>query len=277
MMVRRILHHFRQRHQYRHPRDWLIAIYDRLLLRWQGIHFPFRGMTCSLNLCCLSRPLYLRLGTSDLWVIEEIFFKGEYRPLLKTDLGPIRTVIDLGANAGYSLRFWESTLRPAKVVGVEPDEANIRVCRLNVAGGTVGTKFSIQRAFAVGNERKLFLDRSGREWEYKATEQAEPGAEEVPSISMERLFQDCGFEKHVDLLKCDIEGGEAELFGSCSKWIRNVRLLFVETHRPYSVEKLRADISRAGGEFEVVDSSQKGDCETVLLRSVQQKVTCETT
>ena len=52
---------------------------------------------------------------------------------------------------------------------------------------------------------------------------------------------------HIDILKCDIEGAEAELLtAGTDAWLSQVRLLIIETHegiRPGSEAQIRATLA----------------------------------
>ena len=76
-------------------------------------------------------------------------------------------------------------------------------------------------------------------------------------------------EGTIDLLKCDIEGSEAELFADCQAWINRVRNLVVELHQPYSAGQFCEDIRRGGGVFEIYHRAPvNGESEVVFLQQV---------
>ena len=56
----------------------------------------------------------------------------------------------------------------------------------------------------------------------------------------------------LDVVKCDIEGAEEELFADCSESIRGVSWLVVECHAPYTAERLVRDLEVNGGRFQRV-------------------------
>jgi hypothetical protein len=58
----------------------------------------------------------------------------------------------------------------------------------------------------------------------------------------------------IDLLKCDIEGGEAALFRGGPGWLSRVRAVLAEVHDPYTAEALVADVRASGGEWEATVS-----------------------
>jgi hypothetical protein len=74
----------------------------------------------------------------------------------------------------------------------------------------------------------------------------------------------------VDLLKCDIEGAEREVFSACAPWINRVRIAIIECHRGLRSDDLLQLIEANGGCFELVDR-QPNDVrgfETIALRNV---------
>ena len=83
---------------------------------------------------------------------------------------------------------------------------------------------------------------------------------------METLLARAGFTGEVDLLKCDIEGTEKELFAGCAPWIGRVRHLAVETHPPYTPDDLYAALGAAGWEFDVVEEKRYAQSPRLYLK-----------
>lgn len=89
---------------------------------------------------------------------------------------------------------------------------------------------------------------------------------------MDELLADCNQEA-IDILKCDIEGSEAELFKFPGNWLKKAKLLIVETHPPYSAEKLLEDLKASGEDFEPVKSVTKSHLGmTVVFLKKRQRV-----
>jgi len=86
----------------------------------------------------------------------------------------------------------------------------------------------------------------------------------VADFAAQRLRLDAGA---IDLLKCDIEGAERELFERCASWITRVRLIAIEVHAPFVVGELMSLIAAAGGEFELLSTSRQGRNPLCLLRN----------
>ena len=84
---------------------------------------------------------------------------------------------------------------------------------------------SCARVSAATNEACRYLATTA-EWGYRMIAAAD-GA--IPVITMPRLLADAGIDE-IDVLKCDIESAEAELFAECRRWIERVRTMNVECH-----------------------------------------------
>jgi len=73
---------------------------------------------------------------------------------------------------------------------------------------------------------------------------------EVATLSMPSLLTKLGWQE-VDLLKLDIEGGEAALFTGSPDWLRRVGGIVGELHAAYSPGQLTADLKPAGFRVEI--------------------------
>jgi FkbM family methyltransferase len=135
------------------------------------------------------------------------------------------------------------------IVAVEPDSGNLRVCRKNIAAIGASTRIGLIQGFIGPAEGIAGIDRSGGEWSFKVASPV--GSNDVvPVLTMGMLLVGQKIE-HVDLLKVDIEGGEAALFSNCAEWIHRVRAIIVETEPPYSIALLQADLRKNGANFDV--------------------------
>ena len=242
------------RAHYRRSRDWWLSLYNRLLQR-VGL-LPFRDRVCEIQPAAVEGTLKLRLGTSDWYVFEEIFVRGDYQPAVDM-VGEVRTVVDLGANIGLSVRFWQDRFPGARVVAVEADAANAALCQLNARKEGV----ALIQACAAGRSGSVYLDRSGSAWAFRMSRK--PEGEPVRALTVPDLLEAAGVEGEIDLLKCDIEGAEAEVFGACRDWISRVRSLVVEAHEPYTGDRLLQDI---GPGFEVQRRVPGGTVEVLFVR-----------
>jgi FkbM family methyltransferase len=195
----------------------------------------------------LADPAYIRFGTGDDLVLAEMFGSRDYAAVLGL-LGPAPKVLDLGANIGLSVRVWLAADPAARVVAVEPDDANLAVARRNVSAAKADGRVELVRGFAAAAAGEGYLSTTASGCGVgRAAAPAAAGAAAVPchpvADLLERLAPGGGT---CDLLKCDIEGGEIELFADCRPWIGRVRNMVVETHDPYTLDALDADLARNG-------------------------------
>jgi FkbM family methyltransferase len=262
-----------ERHHYGHLRDWLLSLYSRLLAK-PALHWlPGRGKVVGIYVPAgTSHPLYARLATTDFVVLDEIFIGGEYDGLLNGDLGPVRQVVDLGANIGFSVRLWQQRFPEAKVIAVEPDAQNLEVCRRNIEAGPAPGNVSLVRACIAAAARQVYLDRSGGEYAFTMCDRQAGGdaREAVQALPLPQVLRDLHAPPVIDLLKCDIEGAEAEVFADCRGWINRVRTIVIELHPPYTSEQFLGDMRRNGAEFSVQScDTMPGGPTVMILRNLK--------
>ncbi len=238
--------------------SFLNHLYDHLLLRRPALPMPFRGKTYSLRLRAFPHPLVARYGSSDFDIASEVLIFGEYAEAARHITGLAPRILDLGANAGYSLLFWCQRFPECRVPAVEPDASNLATARRNVELAGASARIRLIQAAAVGRERRVFLDRSTAQCAFRVSDDQAVG-KAVDGARVETLLNTAGFTGRVDLLKCDIEGAEAELFSNGAGWIRRFRLIVVETHLPYTIAKLTSDLEANGAAIEPLRLEQKGD------------------
>jgi len=190
----------------------------------------------------------LRPFTSDALVFEQIFTHREYdSPHLPDEA---TTIMDLGANIGLASLFFAWRYPAARILAVEPDGSNFTQLTRNTAEhrariltreGAVWTQDG-----TIGLLRENDLGKPIPEWGIRVTASGSP--ENVPCYSIPTLMSESGFGI-VDILKCDIEGAEADIFAAgTSDWLDRVRLIIIETHdrfRPGSEATVRNALKAA--------------------------------
>jgi FkbM family methyltransferase len=232
-------------------RDKLLSFYNVLLIsrKLSWVPFPGRHRQVGIVLQGHNHPFAVRLGSTDWLVLVEIFLDGEYAELLPLFRGsPPATIIDLGANVGFSVRYWLKMFPEARVVAVEPDAENCAMIQRNIALCCPPRAPQIIQACIVGQPREsvLFETASGREWGYAITNSISPTTRSIRAITMEILIAECSVTGPIELLKCDIEGGEVELFERCEAWIQLVRRGIVEVHGQFLVANLLSKLRENG-------------------------------
>jgi FkbM family methyltransferase len=247
-------------------RDQALYIYGRLLRRcsWS---LPGRHSIAQVRLRGQSNPFHLRLASTDWLVLEEIFQRHEYA-CVREAVKEAGWIVDLGANVGYSLRYWQTLFPKARVIAMEPEADNCLVCSRNIlSAGLQGQVKLLQAAAAPSRSRMRLMDVGKGEWAYR-TEEADDasGDRSVDALPLTEILADHAKDQIIDLLKCDIEGAEKELFADCRAWIGRVDAIVIELHAPYTLADLLAALKKAGADFEIVSHMNRKSCPVVMLR-----------
>lgn len=251
-----------ERRHYARTRDWMMSLYNRLLMRSAGKWLPGRGAVARIYLRGISSPFFLRLGSTDWLVLEEIYFHGEYDAILRRQLSDVRQIVDLGANVGFSVRFWRQHFPDARVTAVEPDPGNLEVLQRNCGSDP---KVKVIQACVAGSARTVQIDRSKGEWAVRMIEETSGGGLAVKALPLTEILDETGMEGPIDVLKCDIEGAESEVFANCGEWIGRVQSLILEVHPPYTLGRWEKDMQAAGKLMDVVCTIKSDPNATVVL------------
>ena len=245
---------YRHRHLYRSVVDVARTFELRLSATQVGRRWLPTG-ECLVRLRNSPDPLILRRGTSDMLVLRDIYERREYARAADLIAGTgSKVIIDLGGNTGLTSLWFADRFPDATLLVVEPDDANYRLLRKNCRRLIKNGRVRTVRAFAAAEPGFAEVDREAKEaWSFKKGDARQPEFKgSVLCMSVQQLLGLLGTPR-VDLLKCDVEGSERELFQSCGRWIGGVRRLVVETHPPYMPTDLYADLTRSGWTFAVVE------------------------
>lgn len=177
-------------------------------------------------------PVYYRLGGSDPLVVRHVFANREYAPIAA--LPDVRFIVDCGANIGCTTFYLLHRYPDARAVVVEPDAGNMAVCRKNLAPFRGRVTFVEAGVWSSAGplvvERGKFGD--GAEWSYQVRPARDGERVDVNAVTVPDLLAAGGFPR-ADILKVDIEGAEAEVFGpTAANWLPLVRNLAIEIHGP---------------------------------------------
>ncbi len=243
----------------------MIHLYNRLLRRIPRVPLPGRRQMVEVKLKRHQEPFLVRLGSTDMLVLEEMFQTGEYT-FVEEGLRNVRRIVDLGANVGFSLRYWHEAFPEAKILAVEPDADNLNTCRRNVEAGKFSKQVTLVQA-CVGSHRRQVRLGGAEEWAYQMIDGGAGQGVTLEVLPLSELLETYAPAETIDLLKCDIEGAERELFADCRSWISRVKAIVVELHPPYSSADFISDLNRNGARFEVVRHFSEKQCPVLLLRS----------
>ncbi|HEY7120810.1 MAG TPA: FkbM family methyltransferase [Tepidisphaeraceae bacterium] len=212
------------------------------------------GKTATMRLKSLDTLVHVRRATSDFLVLRDIFEDGEYEQSALFNLPADATILDLGANIGLSVLYFATLCPQSRFIAVEPDAGNVAMTRLNCRNLIDAGRATIVQAFVASTDGHAAIDRTDDAWGFKksdGTTTSTAPAESISCISIPSLLRQSGWDR-IDLLKCDVEGTEAELFVDCREWIGKVRHLIVETHPPYTPDRLFDDLKRGGWDYTTV-------------------------
>ena len=158
-------------------------------------------------------PYFYRPGTSDAFVAYECFLHGKGNAYFSEYLpapGAVKTIVDVGANVGASVRFWKSRFPGAVVHCFEPIPSNFAMLQKNTAAFKDVTPHNEALGDESGELKFIHSPGAGNEGGWSIFQRGNSGNEETLSIpifnSGKRLAEfgvDC-----IDILKVDTEGAE---------------------------------------------------------------------
>ncbi len=221
---------------------------------------PGRPVTYSLQLGSRTAEVQLRTYSGDLFILHEIFVSDCYALPESLD-ARIGVVVDLGANVGLATLYYARRFPGARFVCVEPDPANARLLRANV--GCLGEKALVLEAAVSDMPGLGAFESKGWSWGRQLAPEG-PAATQVQCLTMPALLATAGVSR-VDLLKVDIEGGVARLFGSHNVWLSHVDTIVVELTPDYPVDRFKEDV-RPFGLRVFAEGSSLGNVMTLATR-----------
>jgi FkbM family methyltransferase len=207
----------------------------------------------------------LRNGTSDCKVFNEIFVERVYAPSIQAlpeNLGTV-TLIDLGANIGLSTLFFARALEVTEIIAVEPDPDNFRMLANNLRTTGLANRCTAIHAFAGAEHARAELRDSGNgAWGMRMGPLSETGTPVLPLAQIAEAVK-----SHAPrILKCDIEGGERQLFLHIREWEHLFRYIILELHTElFPLQELHACLRSARFRWIGHGSSPQGMAVTILL------------
>jgi FkbM family methyltransferase len=246
-------------------RDRAFYIYGRILRRFSW-PLPGRHSAVQVRLRGQGAPFHLRLGSTDWLVLEEIFQRDEYT-IVRDSIKEACWIVDLGANVGYSVRYWQTLFPKARIVALEPEPDNCSICSRNIGSAGLESQVTLLQAGVGAHRRQMSLVDVGEgEWAYRTQENETQTGRSVEVWPLSDVLENHAKGQRIDLLKCDIEGAERELFEDCRAWIGRVDAIVIELHPPYGLPDLSLALTKAGADFEISAQINRKLCPIVLLR-----------
>jgi FkbM family methyltransferase len=189
--------------------------------------------------------LWCRPGTVDYITLWDTFFYQYHLPL--RPLANVRRVVDLGANIGLTALSFALRYPQADVLAVEMDANNATLCARNLA--PFSPRCQVLQAAVWSNSGAIeYEDDSIHLAGHRVSNLGTVFGgtkKRAPAKTIDEIFRQFDIT-HVDYLKIDIEGAEAEVFRGQMGWARQVRSLGVEIHPPATYEQCQEVLSREG-------------------------------
>jgi FkbM family methyltransferase len=187
----------------------------------------------------IKNPFYLRLGTSDILIFDQVFVYEEYD--FKTNTPP-KVIIDAGANIGLVSIYFANKYPESKIVAIEPEESNFKLLKINV--GPYTNIIPLQAALWCKNEEISLVDPGLGKWAFMTEEDGNKEhhgnfCHHIQGKTVDRIMRDYDLQR-IDILKIDIEGAEREVFSDASSWIEKVDGVIIELH-----EKMKSGCNRS--------------------------------
>lgn len=170
-------------------------------------------------------PLHVRAGTSDVETFEEVFVAREY-DLPFTDMNPGH-ILDLGANVGFASVHFAARWPRARILAVEPAAHNAAPLERNTRNWQGISR--IQAAVWARPAHVTIANPLASANAFQMCESSDPPGAPIEAFTVPQLMSHLGCA-HVDLLKMDVEGAEAEIFRSGTEWLDRVSVMIVELH-----------------------------------------------
>jgi FkbM family methyltransferase len=173
--------------------------------------------------------VFLRHGTSDLDILDEVFGRRLYRipaparAALAAAQRPLH-VLDLGGHIGLFGAWIIGEADPAQIVAVEPDAANAGLLRRTIAAGSGPARWSVLPVIAAARDARLpFVSGAFAESHVPVG----AAAAEAPLREARDVLP---LMAEADLVKIDIEGGEWSLLMDPRFAALPTRALVIEYH-----------------------------------------------
>jgi FkbM family methyltransferase len=205
--------------------------------------FAGKSRLAEVFLTPANRQIAIRLETSDIHCVEQVFLAKEYEVPFP---GTPRVIVDAGANIGMATLYFARKFPDAKVIAIEPEPSNFALLKMNCAG--LENVTLIEGALWPTPGTLIIEDEYAEKWGMRVTDAISmPGrAGSVSTITIPEILK--RFEiAEIDLLKLDIEGSERDLFlGSPQNWLTRVGMIAIELHdrfRPGCSQALYAALS----------------------------------
>ena len=175
-------------------------------LLWRSATRRWRDVTLRLR---TGLDLELRHNSTDHYGLSEIFFNNQYRPPAPVSLPPdLRTIVDVGANVGYSCLYFARQFPRAAITAFEPHPGHVSQIGRHLARNRLADRVTLVAAAAGVAEGQAYLtDREAGSRLIPGSEQDMGEAHGNIAVPVVDWFASLP-QGNIDLLKIDVEGSE---------------------------------------------------------------------
>jgi FkbM family methyltransferase len=182
-------------------------------------------------------PIYIRLSSTDLNVLNTALIKEDYALNLKREP---KVIVDTGANIGLTTLYFARRYPGAAIYAIEPEEENFNLLKQNTHA--FPNVICIKAALWNTNSPVKLYDRNTGQWGFSVFHENQSRGSfhsEIQGMTMSSVMERYQIQ-YIDLLKMDIEGSEKEVFENSSGWIQKVGVIAVELHERIKIGCRRA-------------------------------------
>lgn len=176
----------------------------------------------------------VRDNKSDAFILGEVMMQDCYDISKFTNLD-CKTILDLGANCGYTSIYLAKKYPNSKIVAVEPIPTNIKQIethiKLNNLADTI-TLFPYAIGAVDGSAYLHYIDK-----DYGHQVKDIPSENKIDVVSVNTIMQKMKWSS-IDFLKIDIEGYEDVLLKNNTDWLTKVKNIVIEIHDNYTFDDL---------------------------------------
>jgi FkbM family methyltransferase len=212
---------------------WLYGVFGKSSEKKTLIHFKFPSPVGNIR-------LNVRYNSgSDAFIVSEVFQEQCY---FIPPNNPIATVLDLGANAGFTAVYFSRLFPDAQIACVEPMANNIAILKENLALNKVNP-IVFEGAVAV-EDGEVTMESGDKDYGNKVHgipfgKSFDNNTTVVPGYTVTHIMKDLNW-KRIDLLKIDIEGYEGVLLKENNSWLAKVDTLIMEIHEGVTIEFIKS-------------------------------------
>ena len=213
-----------------------------LLGGWQMLRFLIARISGAPVFTALvpeiNREITVRFNNSDVVLLLGVFLHRDCH----LELCPHPALIlDLGANIGLTATAFAVQFPEARIIAVEPDDSNMRLCESNTRAHKATSCLQRIVGHHPGWGQVTNPDAISMSKQFAATKEGAPLAIQISTI--DELLDEYPSRGPV-LVKMDIEGSEIEIFRDSETWLERVHAVLVEPHGVGTDELIREKLAQ---------------------------------